>query len=111
MKRPTRLVGTAAVLDVETTGFSPRYDEIVELAIKLFRYDAVTGHVLEIVAEYSGLREPSCPIPRRASRVHGITRPAVRGLRLDAAPSGRCCARPPLSWPTVPPSTAGSWND
>lgn len=76
-------VGTGAVLDVETTGFSPRTDEIVELAMTLFRYDRVAGQVLEIVGEYSGLREPSCPIPRCASTVHGITRRLVHGLRLD----------------------------
>jgi len=76
-------VGIAAVLDVETTGFSPRYDEIIELAMTLFRYDRVTGHVREIVTEYSGLREPSCPIPRNASVVHGITRRTVRGSRLN----------------------------
>jgi DNA polymerase III epsilon subunit-like protein len=40
--------GTAAVVDVETTGFNPYRDEIVELAITLFRYDRATGQVLEI---------------------------------------------------------------
>ena len=49
----------------------------------LFRYDRVAGHVLGIVGEYSGLREPSCPIPRCASAVHGITRRVARGHRLD----------------------------
>jgi DNA polymerase-3 subunit epsilon len=75
--------GTAAVLDIETTGLSPYRDEIVELAIMLFRYDPVKGQVLEVVSEYSGLREPSCPMRRNASAVHGITRRMVRGLRLD----------------------------
>jgi DNA polymerase III subunit epsilon len=75
--------GTAAVLDVETTGLSPHRDEIVEMAIMLFRYDPVKGRVLEVVSEYSGLREPSCPMRRNASAVHGITRRMVRGLRLD----------------------------
>ena len=83
MAGPTQRAGTAAVLDVETTGFSPRRDEIVEFAMTLFRYDRFTGHVMEIVAEYSGLREPSCPIPQCASAIHGITRRAVRGHRLS----------------------------
>src|SRR5438445_12396901 len=83
MARPAPALGTAAVLDVETTGFSPCDDQIIELAMTLFRYDRVTGHLLETVAEYSGLREPSCPIHRSASQVHGITRGAVRGFRFD----------------------------
>ena len=49
----------------------------------LFRYDPATGRMIEIITEYTGLREPSCPIPRSASQVHGITRRVVRGLRLD----------------------------
>jgi DNA polymerase-3 subunit epsilon len=83
MPKPAPAVGTGAVLDIETTGFSPRYDEIIELAMTLFRYNRATGHPLEIVKEYSSLREPSCPIPRSASQVHGITRRIVRGLRFD----------------------------
>jgi len=75
--------GTAAVLDVETTGLSPYSEEIVELAIALFRYDRVKGQVLEVVSEYSGLREPSCPMRREATAVNGITRRMVRGLNLD----------------------------
>lgn len=75
--------GTAAVIDVETTGFSPVTDQLIELAITLFSYDRVSGRVLAVVGEYSGLREPSCPIPRCASAVHGITRRLVRGHRLD----------------------------
>jgi DNA polymerase-3 subunit epsilon len=79
----TRSAGTAAVLDVETTGFCPCREEILELAITLFRYDRVRGRVLRVIAEYSGLREPSCRIARVASDVHGITRRMVRGLDLD----------------------------
>jgi DNA polymerase-3 subunit epsilon len=83
MAKLTPDVGTAAVLDVETTGYSHCNDEIIELAMTLFSYDRVAGCVLDIAGEYSGLREPSCPIPRCASAVHGITRRMLRGHRLD----------------------------
>lgn len=76
-------LGTAAVIDVETTGLNPHRDEIVEPAITLFHYNRVKGQVLEVVSEYSGLREPSCPMRRDATAVHGITRRMVRGLKLD----------------------------
>lgn len=72
-------------MDVETTGFSCEFDEIVEFAIRLFRYDRGTGRVLGDAAEYCGLREPDCAIRRRASAVHGLTRRDVRGCRLDCA--------------------------
>ena len=81
MTKPT--FGAAAVLDVETTGLSRYSDEIVELAVVLFRYDRAKGQVLEVVSEYSGLREPSCPIRRAATAVSGITRRMIRGLNLD----------------------------
>jgi DNA polymerase-3 subunit epsilon len=76
-------VGIGAVLDVETTGFSQRSDEIIEFSMTLFRYDRVTGRVVDSVGNYSGLRQPSCPIPRYASEVHGITWHTVKGRRLD----------------------------
>lgn len=83
MRKAIRSVGTGAVLDVETTGFSPHCEEIVELAVTVFRYDRAQGQMLEVVSEYSGLREPSCRISRAASAVHGITRRMVRGLELN----------------------------
>jgi DNA polymerase III subunit epsilon len=83
LAKHVQFLGTAAVLDVETTGLNAGSDEILELALTLFRYDRVTGHVVEVVRTYAGLREPSCRIPRAATQVHGITRQAVRGRQLD----------------------------
>lgn len=76
-------LGVAGMVDVETTGLSPRYDEIVELALILFAFDRETGEILGVVEEYAGLREPSVPISAGASRVNGITWEMVRGRRLD----------------------------
>jgi DNA polymerase-3 subunit epsilon len=75
--------GLAAAIDVDTTGLDPEREEIIELAISVFRFDRAKGHFLETISEYSGFREPSCRIPREVSQIHGITRRAVKGLDLD----------------------------
>ncbi|MDK2821610.1 MAG: polymerase subunit epsilon [Clostridia bacterium] len=70
-------------IDVETTGLSYKKDEIVEFAIILFSFDLNTGHIIEIIDEYSGMREPSCPINWMAAKIHGITKRKVCGMSLD----------------------------
>jgi len=73
-----------AIVDVETTGMSPRHgDEVVEIGIILFRYNALNHDGVEIVETYQGLREPTDPIPFGVIRVHGITDDIVRGKTLD----------------------------
>nr|PZN39899.1 MAG: DNA polymerase III subunit epsilon [Bacillota bacterium] len=79
----TRHHGVAAFVDVETTGLDPGHHEVLELAIVLFAFDRETGTIVGILDEYVGLREPSRPIPREATAVHGITRRMVKGRRLD----------------------------
>jgi DNA polymerase III subunit epsilon len=75
--------GLGAILDVETTGLKSWRDEIVELAITLFRYDRSTGAVIEIAGQYSGLRQPSGSIPAEVIAIHGINDDMVRGHSLD----------------------------
>ena len=73
----------ACFLDVETTGLSPWKEEVVELAMVLFEYDADTGAVGRRVGSYVGLREPGIPISPGAARVHGLTMEVLHGCRLD----------------------------
>lgn len=81
--RPVLGSRAAVVLDVETTGLNPDREEIVELAMVLFHFDGAGRIDYDTVQEYSGLREPSIPIPTDATRVHGITDRDVRGRRLN----------------------------
>src|SRR5437868_8863998 len=54
-----------AVIDIETTGFNPRTDEVVEVAVVQVDADAIVGH-------WASLVKPSISIPYRATEVHGI---------------------------------------
>lgn len=54
-----------AVVDVETTGFSPVNDRVVEIACVLVENGRIAG-------SWSTLVDPKRPIPAYATRVHGI---------------------------------------
>jgi DNA polymerase-3 subunit epsilon len=77
--------GIAAFIDVETTGLSPRTDEVIEFAADLFAFDRKTGEILGVIDSYCSLREPAVPINPQASAINGITERMVRGKRLDNA--------------------------
>lgn len=77
--------GLAAFVDVETTGLSSIRDDVIELAIVLFQFHRATGELLGVVDEFSGLQEPSRPIPARATAVNCISDDDVRGHVLDHA--------------------------
>jgi DNA polymerase III subunit epsilon len=60
------------VIDVETTGFSPSRDRIVEVACALIDGDRIVGR-------WATLVDPGIAIPPYATAVHGITDGMVSG--------------------------------
>jgi len=76
-----------AVVDVETTGFSPREDRVVEVACVLL------DTRLQIAGGFSSLVDPGRPIPQYATGVHGITTPTC-AERPCSPPRARCALRP-----------------
>lgn len=75
----------ACIADVETTGLNNITDEVIELGLVLFEFDHLSGEILGVVEEYSGLRDPGRPIPAGATQAHGLTWDDVRGQALDDA--------------------------
>jgi len=73
----------AAVVDVETTGWSPYFDEIIEIAMDLISYDPESGEILSVVDSYYGQREPGVQISPGALAVHGISSSVLKGKELD----------------------------
>lgn len=72
------MVRMGLFVDVETTGLDPARDEIIELAMVRFTYDA-EGRVLQIGEDFTAFREPSAPIPPHITAITGITDEMVAG--------------------------------
>jgi DNA polymerase III epsilon subunit-like protein len=75
--------GRYSIVDVETTGFSPREDRVVEVAC------VVLDGALREVAAFSSLVDPGRAIPHYATAVHGIRDRDVAGAPALASLRGR----------------------
>ena len=73
----------AAIVDTETTGMTPKTDEVLELGMVVFDYAVETGQVGPVVASFSALEDPGRPIPPESTAIHGITDAMVKGRRFD----------------------------
>ncbi|MDR6831648.1 DNA polymerase-3 subunit epsilon [Bosea sp. BE271] len=72
----------AVLVDTETTGLQHARDEIIEIGAVAFTYDS-DGAIGDVVGVYSGLRQPSEPIPAEITRLTGITDEIVAGHDID----------------------------
>ena len=86
----------ACIVDTETTGFSHSTDDLIELGLVLFDFDALTGDIGEVLAEYNGLHDPGREIPIGATQAHGMTWDDVRGHKLNDAEVRAILARASL---------------
>ncbi len=70
------------IIDTETTGIS-RQDQVIEVGLIQLEVSSITGQILQRLNQYSGLREPSCPMHPAAEQTHGISMKQLRGQRLN----------------------------
>ncbi|MBT4701339.1 MAG: hypothetical protein HOB79_09710 [Rhodospirillaceae bacterium] len=75
----------ALVIDVETTGLSIENDDVIQLAMLPFEYEAESGRILTVhkSLSFDQLREPAMPIPDEISIITGITDDMVTGKNID----------------------------
>ncbi|MCF1496190.1 3'-5' exonuclease [Agrobacterium vitis] len=72
------------ILDTETTGLNWRKDQIIEIGLIAFTFDA-TGNIGDVTGIYGGLQQPSVSIPADITRLTGITDALVAGQSIDMA--------------------------
>lgn len=70
-----------AVLDLETNGFDPQHDEILEIAVAMIVIDE-QGRILAVESLKSGMQQPCRPIEPNITEITGITHEMVEGKRL-----------------------------
>ena len=71
-------------VDCETTGFSPKHDAVIELAMLPFTY-TLAGTVVEVLHDeaHAHRNDPGRPLPAEITHLTGLTDDDVRGERMD----------------------------
>ena len=83
---------TALVVDVETTGFDPVRERIIEFCGVPFEYERESGRILAVGSAVSFLEDPGRPISEEITRLTGITNAMVAGQAIDEQAVGALAA-------------------
>ena len=72
-----------AFLDTETTGIDRANDKIIEIAVKLVKFEAPTGKIIAIDQTYESFNDPGEDISDEIIRLTGIDNNLVEGKHID----------------------------
>ncbi len=76
-------VKLGAVIDVETTGLSQETDKVIEIGVRQFKFNRLTGEILSLEKSYSGFQDPKQPLSKEISELTGITDEMLAGQEID----------------------------
>lgn len=82
-KKPGDDSKIAIVLDVETTGLDRTNDEIIEIAARKIAFNSKDGSIVQIGEVFSGMQEPSRPLPEEITKLTGIKQSDLKGKKID----------------------------
>ncbi len=82
-KQNAELIRKAAVVDVETTGLSYEDDQIIEIGVRLIKFNRSTGEILALEQTYSGFQDPGIPLSEEVKELTGITDEMLKGQKID----------------------------
>lgn len=77
------VVRTGAVLDLETTGLNFRTDAVIEIGIRKFKFNRVTGELLEVLDSFNQLQDPGFSLSPELVRLTGITDEMLAGQKIE----------------------------
>ncbi len=72
-----------AFVDTETTGIDRANDHIIEIAIKLVKFEAISGKILNINGSYESFNDPKEDISKDITLLTGINNNMVDGEHID----------------------------
>ncbi len=72
-----------AFLDTETTGVNRANDEIIELALKVVKFEKASGKIVSIDREYESFNDPGEEISQEIIMLTGINDEMVEGQAID----------------------------
>ena len=72
-----------AFLDTETTGVNRASDKIIELALKVVKFEKASGKIVSIDKEYESFNDPGEEISQEITMLTGINDEMVEGQAID----------------------------
>ena len=76
-------IRVGAALDIETSGLKLGEAKIIEIGIRIFRFNRNTGEILSLDESYSEFQDPGEPLSAEVTEITGITDEMVKGKSID----------------------------